>query len=103
MSDPLVVSIPHRLGREEALRRLQTGLGRMRTSFGAAVKPLQENWTGHHLDFRWSVLGQTASGGLDVEDDHVRIEIHLPWLLQRLADKAKALLSRQGQILLEKK
>jgi hypothetical protein len=26
MSEPLVVSIPHRLGKDEALRRLKTGL-----------------------------------------------------------------------------
>ena len=28
MSEPLVVSIPHRLGKEEALRRLKAGLHR---------------------------------------------------------------------------
>ena len=27
MSKPLIVSIPHRLGKEEALRRLKAGLG----------------------------------------------------------------------------
>ena len=32
MSAPLVVSIPHRLGREEALRRLKTGLKRAASS-----------------------------------------------------------------------
>ena len=32
MSAPLVVSIPHRLGKQEALRRLKTGLSQVRTS-----------------------------------------------------------------------
>ena len=32
MSAPLVVSIPHRLGREEAMRRLKTGLTRATSS-----------------------------------------------------------------------
>ena len=32
MSAPLVVSIPHRLGREEATRRLKAGLGRASSS-----------------------------------------------------------------------
>ena len=32
MSAPLVVSIPHRLGREEATRRLKTGLTRAASS-----------------------------------------------------------------------
>jgi hypothetical protein len=103
MTQPLVVSIPHKLGREEATRRLRGGLGRLRATFGDTVRPVQETWTGDHLDFRWSVFGQTASGALDVEDDHVRVEIQLPWLLARLAGKAKSVLARQGQILLEKK
>jgi hypothetical protein len=29
MSEPLVVSIPHRLGKDKALRRLKTGLPRL--------------------------------------------------------------------------
>jgi hypothetical protein len=103
MGEPLVVSIPHRLGRDEAMRRLQGGLERLRASFGNTVRPIQETWTGNHLDFRWSVLGQTASGALDVEEDHVRVEVQLPWLLARLGDKAKGLLRKQGQLLLDKK
>jgi hypothetical protein len=103
MNKPLVVSIPHRLGKDEARRRLQGGLGNLRATLGGAVKPLNETWTQDHLDFRWSVLGQVASGALDVADDHVRVEIELPWLLARLAEKAKAMLQKQGQLLLEKK
>jgi hypothetical protein len=34
MSVPLVVSIPHRLGKDEALRRLKTGLAEVGTSSG---------------------------------------------------------------------
>ena len=38
MPKPLVVSIPHHLGKEEALRRLQSGLGSVRTSYGHLVR-----------------------------------------------------------------
>jgi hypothetical protein len=34
MSEPLVVVIPHRLGKDEALRRIKDGLGRARAEFG---------------------------------------------------------------------
>jgi hypothetical protein len=34
MTAPLVVSIPHRLGKQEAVRRLKAGVGQARTSFG---------------------------------------------------------------------
>ena len=39
--------------------------------------------------FRVRALGQAASGHLDVADDHVRLEVVLPWLLQRFAEVAQ--------------
>ena len=42
MSKPLVVSIPHRLGKDEAVRRLKSGLTSARTEF-ANVFTIQED------------------------------------------------------------
>lgn len=101
MSAPLVMSIPHRLGREEATRRLKGGL----TRAAANVPVLQvdeERWEGEHMDFRVRALGQAASGHIDVADDHVLVEVMLPWLLQRFADVAQAVIRKRGQLLLTK-
>src|SRR5205085_7629200 len=49
MSKSIVVSIPHRLGRKEAVSRMKSGLERARTGFGGAFTVLEENWTGDHL------------------------------------------------------
>jgi Putative polyhydroxyalkanoic acid system protein (PHA_gran_rgn) len=103
MSKPLVVTIPHRLGKEEAVRRLKSGLARTRTAFGSQLSVLQEAWSGDHLDLRIALLGHATDGAIDVADDHVRIEVQLPWLIGMLAGKAKALIERQGQLMLEKK
>ena len=103
MSKPLVVAIPHKLGKEEATRRLKTGLERVRTSFGGVFTLSEEIWTGEHLQFRAGALGQTTTGTLDVADDHVRVEVQLPWLLAQLAEKAKTLIQKQGHLMLEKK
>ncbi|HKA73879.1 MAG TPA: polyhydroxyalkanoic acid system family protein [Xanthobacteraceae bacterium] len=103
MSKPVVVSIPHHLGREEAVRRLKSGLERTRTTFGSQFAVLEENWSGEHLDLRVAILGQATGGSIDVADDHVRIAIELPWLLGAVAEKAKSLIQRQGQLMLEKK
>ena len=102
MSAPLVVSIPHRLGREEALRRLKTGLSRAATSI-PVLKVDEERWDGDHMFFRVRALGQAASGHLDVGDDHVRIEVTLPWLLQRFAQMAQAVIRERGKLLLAKR
>ena len=40
--------------------------------------------------FRVRALGQAVSGHVDVADDHVRVEVMLPWLLQRFAQAAQA-------------
>ena len=102
MSKPLVVSIPHQLGKEEAVRRLKSGFGRARTTFGENLAVIDENWSGDHLDFRAGVLGQTTTGTIDVADDHVRVEVQLPWLLGMLAEKVKPFIERQGYLMLEK-
>jgi hypothetical protein len=103
MSSPLIVSIPHRLGREEAVRRLKSGLGSVRTSYSALLTIHQETWTGDHLVFQVSAIGQSATGSIDVADDHVRLEVTLPWLLAKLAEKITPAIRKEGTLMLEKK
>jgi hypothetical protein len=101
MSAPLVVSIPHRLGREEAVRRLKTGLGRAAASI-PVMQVEEERWSGDSMAFRIRALGQIASGQVDVADDHVKVQVVLPWLLQRFAEMAQATIRKRGQLLLTK-
>jgi hypothetical protein len=102
MSAPLVVSIPHRLGRDEAIRRLKTGLTRAATNF-PLLKVDEERWENDQMIFRVRALGQAASGNVQVADDHVRLEVLLPPLLQRFAEMAKVAIQNRGQLLLTKR
>jgi hypothetical protein len=102
MSAPLIVSIPHRLGREEATRRLKAGLTRAATSIPVLTVD-EERWEGDRMVFRVRALGQAASGHLDVADDHVRLEVTLPWLLQRFAEVAQVAIKNRGNLLLTKR
>jgi len=102
MSAPLVVSIPHRLGREEATRRLKAGLTRAASSV-PVLKVDEERWEQDRMIFRVRALGQVASGHLDVADDHVRLEVTLPWLLQRFAEVAQTAIKNRGNLLLTKR
>ena len=102
MSAPLVVSIPHRLGREEATRRLKAGLTRAASSI-PVLKVDEERWEENRMIFRVRALGQAASGHLDVADDHVRLEVTLPWLLQRFAEVAQHAIKNRGSLLLTKR
>jgi hypothetical protein len=102
MSAPLVVSIPHRLGREEATRRIKTGLTRAATSI-PVLSVDEERWQDNRMLFRVRALGQVATGHVDVEDDHVRLEVTLPWLLQRFAEAAQVAIRKRGTLLLTKR
>ena len=102
MSEPLIVSIPHRLGREEATRRLKTGLTRAASSI-PVLKVDEERWDENRMIFRVRALGQAAAGHLEVADDHVRLEVTLPWLLQRFAQAAQVAIKNRGNLLLTKR
>ena len=101
MSAPLVVSIPHQLGREEATRRLKTGLSRAAAQL-PVMKVDEERWDGDRMMFRVRALGQAIGGNVDVGDDHVRVEVTLPWLLQKFAQAAQVAIKWRGQLLLGK-
>jgi hypothetical protein len=66
------------------------------------LKVDEERWDGDRMFFRVRALGQAAVGHLDIADDHVRIEVTLPWLLQRFAEAAQAAIKSRGQLLLSK-
>jgi hypothetical protein len=61
MGWPLVITIPHKLGKEEALRRVKPALGTSSASF-PMLKVEEEVWSGDRLDFRVRALGQVAAG-----------------------------------------
>jgi hypothetical protein len=100
---PLTVSIPHRLGKDEALRRLRSGLGSVRTNYGNVIAIEEEVWAGDRLSFRVRSLGQSAAGSIDVAEDHVLLEVSLPWLLATLAEKIIPTIRKEGVLMLEKK
>jgi Putative polyhydroxyalkanoic acid system protein (PHA_gran_rgn) len=103
MSKPLIVSIPHRLGKDEAVRRLKSGLDNVAANYGHLFAVQEQTWTDNRLQFRVSAVGQTASGTIDVMDDHVNLQVFLPWLLAKLAAAIQPFVRKEGVLLLEKK
>jgi len=99
---PIVLTLPHHLGKAEALRRLKAGFQHTEAQSAGSFVAFQNKWSGDHLDFRASILGQTTTGTVDVAEDHVRLEFKLPWLLSLLANRAKGLVQKQAKLMLEK-
>lgn len=104
MSEKVTVSIPHRLGKDEALRRIKAGFSGAREKGAGFLQFSEESWEGDQVRFNASMLGQTAAGTIDVREDQVMIDVTLPWLLAKMAEKAKVLIEQRGkQLLLDKK
>jgi hypothetical protein len=102
MAEPLVITIPHKLGKEEALRRIKPALGKASQNF-PVLKVEEEVWSNERMDFRVRALGQVAAGNAQVAEDNVRLEVTLPWLLHKFAEAVQKTISGQGRVLLEKK
>ena len=102
MPEPLVVTIPHKLGKDEALRRVKPALGKASQSF-PVLQVEEEAWSGDRMQFRVRALGQTAAGTIQVGNESVRLEVTLPWLLHRFAKTVQQTIAGRGRILLEKK
>ena len=103
MSQPLVVSIPHRLGKDEAIRRLKSGLERAGKDFRHVISIEQQTWNDNALTFHVKALGQAAAGNLQIFDSSVRLEVTLPWLLAKLTERFVPTIEQKGRLLLENK
>jgi Putative polyhydroxyalkanoic acid system protein (PHA_gran_rgn) len=102
MPRPIIVSIPHSLGKAEALRRLKGGMERV-IGHIPVMKVDEQAWSGDRMTFRASALGQVASGTIDVGESDVRLELTLPWLLQRFGHMVQEVFSDRTRRLLKKK
>jgi hypothetical protein len=103
MTEPFTVSIPHRLGQDEAVRRLKSGLERAERDFKQVIAIEQQVWNDNALTFHIRALGQAASGNLQVFDNSVRLEVTLPWLLAKVAERLIPTIEQKGRLLLEHK
>ncbi|MCA1749264.1 MAG: polyhydroxyalkanoic acid system family protein [Parasphingopyxis sp.] len=102
MTEPIVTDIPHQLGREEARRRLDEGVGDIADLVpGGMVK--DRRWEGDTLYFVVGALGQTLDCRLEVKDEVVIATMTLPAFLAPFAGKIRKQLQKQGPKLLEKR
>ena len=100
MAQPLVVDLPHRLGAEEARRRIAGGLGRL-TDHLPAGADVSSAWSGDTLDLRVAALAQEVSARIEVQDAIVRVEMMLPPALSFFTRAIEAAVRRKGADMLE--
>jgi hypothetical protein len=100
-TEPITVTISHRLGREEAKRRIDQGLASIRGEIAPYVKSLDYAWEDYRLDFRVVAMMQTITGRIEAYDDCIKVELGLPRLLHLLARTIKGRIENRAGALLE--
>ena len=102
MTQPIDVSVPHKLGREEARRRIAANVGSLTKHIpgGAAVTT---NWVGDRLDLAISALGQNVDASITVEETAARVHVELAGMLGMLAAPIAAAIKSKAPDLLEDK
>ena len=100
-TEPITVTISHRLGRDGAKRRIDSGLAAIRTEITPYVSTFDYAWDDHRLDFRVVAMMQTITGRLEVYDDSIRIELGLPRLLHLFAKTIAGRIENRATSLLE--
>lgn len=99
---PLTVDLPHKLGAEEARRRIAGGIGRF-GEFIPGQAEVRSAWTGDRLGLQVFAMGQEVNAGVEVHEAFVRVELLLPPALAFFGKAIEAGLKRGGAALLEDK
>jgi hypothetical protein len=97
---PLTVDLPHRLGAEEAKRRIGGNIGSLAGHLPAGAQ-VRSAWHGDRLDLGIAVIGQELEAAIDVQESLVRVSVLLPPALAFFGKAIEAGLRRSAPQLLE--
>jgi hypothetical protein len=102
MNKPIVVDLPHKLGAEEAKRRMQGGIGKLKNHIPGGGQ-VESSWDGDRMNLRVQAMGQEVVGHIDVHETKVRLELTLPAIFSLFSTTVEGLLRSRGSELLEDK
>ena len=99
MNQPVQVDLPHKLGKEEARRRIAANIHKLEQQIPGGAQ-VTSSWTGDRLDLSVAALGQSVDARIEAEDAYVRCTMMLPPMLAMLARPIEAALRKKGSDLL---
>ena len=100
MQHPIDVDIPHKLGREEAHRRIATNIHKLRDQIPGGASHVDASWSGERLNLTVHAMGQAVEAQIDVEESKVHCRIQLPGMLSLFAGPIEQMLKLKGSDLL---
>jgi hypothetical protein len=74
----LTMTVPHALGQQEALERLQERFHAAIQSYGDRVQGLEQQWNDNALTYRFQAFGVSVNGSARVEPSEVTVVMEMP-------------------------
>ena len=103
MQQPIQVDLPHKLGRDEARRRIANNIHKLKEHIPGGASHVDSKWTGDDLDLTVHAMGQAVETRIGVEETKVRVQLMLPGMLALFDGPIEAMLQKKGDLLLEDK
>lgn len=104
MSNPLVVDIPHTLGRAEVRRRMSAKVGDLPKHIPGGMAEVRSSWPSEdRMNVVVTAMGQEVIADLDVQDTLVRVSLVLPPMLGFMSGMIEGIVRDRGTAVLEDK
>lgn len=100
MPQPIDVDIPHKLGKDEARRRIANNVHRLNEHVPGGAN-VETAWAGDQLNLRVQALGESVQASIDVEETKVHLRVLLPGMLGMFSGMIQAGLEKKGDLLLQ--
>ena len=100
MTQPIDVDLPHKLGKEEARRRIANNVHKLTEHIPGGAQ-VQSGWTGDQLNLDIAAMGQSVKATIDVMETKVHLKVLLPGMLGMFSGMIQAALQKKGSVLLE--
>ncbi len=88
MPQPIIIDIPHKLGKAGVRARLDEGIAGVGQTI-PGVGQVTHNWEGDTMNFTLATLGQTMRCRATVFEDKVHAEVDLPPMLALFGKKVR--------------
>jgi len=100
MNQPIEVDLPHKLGKDEARRRIANNVHKLQEHIPGGAQ-VQSGWSGDQLNLDVAAMGQSVTAEIDVEEAKVHLKVLLPPMLGMFSGIIQAALQKKGSVLLE--
>src|ERR1051325_7996936 len=102
MGNPLTIDLPHKIGLEEARRRIERNMGRLADHVPGGAQ-VSSRWSGNRLDLDIGAMGQQVAAEIDVQETLIRLRVTLPPALAFFSGVLEPLIRKQAGAMLEDK